>query len=112
MVVMERRHRRRSRGEVGSALPLLGLAFAFVLVCTALLAGISDRVVSRARAQSAADAAALAGVVEGRSGAEELARENRATLVSFDQSGSGVHVVVERDGVRAAAAADLELELR
>ena len=112
MVVMARRHTHRSRGEVGSALPLLGLVFAFLLVCTALLAGVTDRVVSRARAQSAADAAALAGVVEGRSGAEELARENQASLVSFEQSGSVVQVVVQRDGVQAAASADLELQLR
>ncbi len=109
---MAQRRMHRSGGERGSALPLLGLMFAFLLVCTALLVGVTDRVVSRARAQSAADAAALAGVVEGRSGAEDLARENRATLVSFEQSGSVVRVVVQRDGVQAAASADLELQLR
>ena len=103
---------RRARAEAGSVLPLLGLAISFLLVAAVVLAGLGDRVVSRARAQSAADAAALAGVVEGRAGAEELARANQARLETFEQSGSFVRVVVEHDGMRAEATANLELQVR
>ncbi|MDA3038452.1 MAG: hypothetical protein O3C27_02785 [Actinomycetota bacterium] len=85
---------------------------ALLMVCTVLLAGLSQRIASRLRPQSAADASALAGVVEGRAGAEELARANRSRLETFEQSGSIVRVVVEHDGVRAEATADLELQVR
>ncbi len=104
--------RQRAQAEAGSVLPLVGLALAFLLVAAVVLAGLGDRVVSRARAQSAADAAALAGVVEGRAGAEELARANQARLETFEQSGSIVRVVVEHDGMRAEATANLELQVR
>jgi outer membrane lipoprotein SlyB len=95
----------------GSILPLLALGLAGLMLVAILLGGLTRSLVSRARAQSAADAVALAGVVEGEAAAAELARRNGATLISFERDGVMVVVVVEVGGVRADAAAELDLDL-
>jgi capsid protein len=46
------------------------------------------------RAQTAADAAALAGAADGEAGARSLARANGARLVSFRIDGHEVEVIV------------------
>lgn len=94
--------------ERGSVLPLVVLVVALALVIAVGIGMIAHVAVDRAEAQAAADASALAGVVEGRSGAIDLARLNGAELVGFSASGVGIEVVIERNGVRAVAAAVLE----
>lgn len=75
-------------------------------VAAVVLAELGGLAVSRARARSAADAAALAGAVEGRSGADEVARANGAVLASFEAQGQMVEVVIELDGATARARAE------
>ncbi len=86
-----------------------------VLVLVAMLAvgaaGLGFRVVGRARAQNAADAAALAAAVEpddgrARAVAARLAAGNGAELVSFRRASTTVVVVVEIAHRRATAAAE------
>jgi outer membrane lipoprotein SlyB len=77
---------------------------ASVMVAVGRLGGdIAERV----RAQTAADAAALAGVVEGRGAAERLAARHGATLVRWSDDGSVVTVEVRLgDAVVTARATD------
>ncbi len=95
--------------ERGSGLPLIGLSLAFLLVMVSILTMIAGRIVDRTQAQSAADAAALAGLADGEAGARLLAAENGARLLSFSTSGNEVEVVVELAGVRAIADAERSL---
>lgn len=91
--------------ERGSIVPIVALVVALAAAVSIGLGMIAHRTVLRAEAQAAADAAALAGVVEGRAGAADLARRNGAGLVDFVVEGSTVEVEVNRRGVRAVAAA-------
>ena len=90
---------------------MIVLGMVGLLIGVMLLGALGRGVVLRARAQSAADAAALAGAVEGEPAAVELARRNGATLVEFEERGTAVHVIVDVHGVRAEASAELDLEL-
>jgi hypothetical protein len=65
----------------------------------------STRIVDRGRAQTAADAAALAGTTGGRGAAVRLASNNGAVVVSYSEDAEVVTVVVEVDGERATARA-------
>jgi D-alanyl-D-alanine carboxypeptidase-like protein/putative Flp pilus-assembly TadE/G-like protein len=80
---------------------------AVALVGTMLLAlGPMGRAVGqRTQARNAADAAALAGAAEGEPSAREVARENHAELVRFEEVGDSVVVEVEIDGITAFARA-------
>jgi predicted MarR family transcription regulator len=64
-----------------------------------------QRIVDRGRAQTAADAAALAATEGGRSAAQRLATSNGAVLVGYSESGEVVTVEVELHGERATARA-------
>lgn len=97
----------RISGERGSVLPLMLVMVALVAVMGLGLVDVGRMAVLRAEAQSAADVAALAGVVEGRLGAADLAHRNDAELVSFRRVGLVIEVIVERYGVSAKAAATL-----
>ena len=99
------------RTERGASLPLVAMVLAVVLMVTSVVIGLSVRVIDRTRAQSAADAAALAGVVEGESGARRLAAANGGELVVFAADGNTVRVVVVVDGWRAEAVAERSLEI-
>ncbi|MEX1104702.1 MAG: pilus assembly protein TadG-related protein [Ilumatobacteraceae bacterium] len=96
---------RRTLHDRGSVVLLV----AAVIVLAGLMAiGVSRLGVAadeRARAQTAADAAALAGVSGGRPAASRLAGANGGDLVSFERSGWAVTVVVEVGGARATARA-------
>lgn len=92
----------RERGQI---LPLVALLLALTAGAAVLVAQVGRVVDERARAATAADAAALAGAVEGRSGAEELARRNGAVLVAFRQEGPDTVVVVRVGRARAEARA-------
>jgi type II secretory pathway pseudopilin PulG len=61
--------------------------------------------VARARAQAAADAAALAGAAHDRAAAAQLAEADGAHLVEFQRLGTDVLVTVEVGDMRASARA-------
>ena len=65
----------------------------------------AQRIVDRGRAQTAADAAALAATEGGRSAAQRLATRNGAVLIGYSELGDAVTVVVELRGERATARA-------
>lgn len=85
------------------------MLMAVVVVSAALVAvGLAQAgavVVDRQRAQTAADAAALAGLSGGRVAAQQLAASNGAALLSYDQHGFDVTVVVRVGQVSARARA-------
>lgn len=83
------------------------VAAVLLVAVTAGLVRLGETGVARTRAQSAADAAALASLDGGRPAAEALASANGASVVSW-RRGPGRHevtVVVEFDGVSATARA-------
>jgi hypothetical protein len=92
--------------ERGQAVPLLALvllvAAAVLLVVTRLGIGATWR----AQARTAADAAALAGAVDGEAAARRLAEANGTELVSFTERGDRVVVVVRRREAQARATAE------
>ncbi|MGZ4724814.1 MAG: hypothetical protein ACXV8L_11445, partial [Ilumatobacteraceae bacterium] len=63
------------------------------------------RVIDRGRAQTAADAAALAATNGGLRAAQRLAGSNGGRLISYEVAGDSVIVVVEVAGERATARA-------
>jgi hypothetical protein len=87
----------------GQTLPLVVLILALAAAVMVLVARVGSTVDDRARAVTAADAAALAGAAEGRAAAEELARRNGGVLEDFHQE-DGDTVVVVRVGVARAQA--------
>lgn len=95
--------------ERGSALPLVSLALGIVLLAALLLSAAAQAVHDRARAQTAADAAALAGVVDGPGAARELAAANGGELVGLAEEGDGIVVRVRVGRAVAEARATLEL---
>ena len=93
----------RDRGQ--AALVLVVVASVVFVVSTAALAVLGGRVVERTRAQTAADAAALASVVGGRPNAEALAERHGAELVSWARGpGNDEVTVVVRLGHAQATA--------
>ncbi len=79
---------------------------AVALVGVALVARLGVAADDAARARTAADAAALAGAVEGRRVAAEIAEANGAALLEFVRQGSVVEVLVEVNRARARARAE------
>jgi hypothetical protein len=84
-------------------LPLYALILLVAAGAAVVVAYLGREAVRDARAQTAADAAALAGVAEGQPGATELATTNGATLEAFVIEGKTVSVRV-RLGDRHAVA--------
>jgi predicted MarR family transcription regulator len=82
---------------------LVGVAIC-AAVTLALVPFLTD-LVHRQQAQSAADAAALAGVTGGRSASASLAAANDGVLVSWSRSGRAVTVTVAVGDQRATARA-------
>lgn len=97
--------------ERGSALPLVALSLAFLVVMAMLLTLLTGRVHDQQQAQTAADAAALAGAAAGEHAARSLAEQNGAALVSFRAEDLTVSVTVEVRGVEAVASARLSVVL-
>lgn len=91
--------------------PLMAVGGAFVVIVVALLTVLVDAVVDRARAQTAADLAVLAGVIEGPGEARRLAVANGAEVISFERRDDLVIITVQVDRALATAAATLELEV-
>ena len=97
----------RGRGEHGQALPLVAGALALVAVLAVGAVRLGGVVADRARAHTAADAAALAGAAEGRVVAAEVAAANGAQLTGYQSSGSTVEVTVQVGDVKATARSEL-----
>lgn len=89
----------------GQAVVLLLAVVVMAAVSVIALGEFGARVVDRGRAQTAADAAALAATRGGRPAAERLATSNGGRLISFSESADAVVVVVEVAGERASAQA-------
>ena len=92
--------------ERGQALPLLAAVLVVAAAAALVVADLGVAAVERAKARTAADAAALAGAAEGEAAARQVAAANGRELVSFTRDGVVVEVVV-RAG-RAAARATAE----
>ena len=105
------RHRRWGRlgGEHGQVLPLVALLLVLALGAALLGTRLGVLIIDRHRAQTAADAAALAAVEGGRYAAERAARVNGGRLEVFvvepGHPHAGVLVVVRVGEARATAVA-------
>ena len=93
------------RGDAGQAVPLLAGVMALVVSVVIGLVALGNLVGARARAQSAADAAALAGAARGRPAAVAMAVENRGELESFAARDGEVEVTVRVGDARATSRA-------
>lgn len=102
---MVRSGRGFAAADSGQVIPLA--AALMVLVITALVALVpaGEVLADRARASTAADAAALAGAAEGEDAARALAEANGAELVEFRQEGEEVLVRARVGDVEASARA-------
>jgi hypothetical protein len=103
-----KRRRRRSAIDAGQAMPFVLVILVMVaLSCIAMLR-LSRGATDAARARTAADAAALAGVRDGQGAARRLASANGGSLVEYrDISDVEVEVVVQVGEARALATAEL-----
>ncbi len=104
-VHMENARRRRCRRDDGQLVPLVAIVVAVVLLLAVVVVRLGLQLDRRARAQSAADAAALAGASEGEDAAGVITEANGAVLESFTARGAEVEVVVRIDDERATARA-------
>jgi len=95
----------RAAQDRGQAVVLLLVVVVMVAMSVVAIGAFGHRIVARGRAQTAADAAALAAARGGRSAAEHLASLNGASLQRFVQDGDVVTVVVALDGISATARA-------
>lgn len=93
------------RGERGSVIPFLALLIVAVGGLCLGLGRLGGDAVAAAQAQTAADAAALAGAAEGESAAREVAGANGAELVAFVAEGPEVQVRARVDDAEAVARA-------
>jgi len=98
-------------GEGGQIVPLVLLCVVAVAAAGLVLAQLAGRAQLMARAQTAADAAALAGAgnwpaTSAERAAVELAAANGAELTGFEADGSVARVEVRLGGEVAAAAAE------
>jgi uncharacterized membrane protein len=98
------RARTNSRDR-GQAVVLMAMVVAFAALVALGVAHVGAVMLQRQQAQTAADAAALAGLHGGRAAAVQLAAANDAALLSFVQQGDTVTVVVASGQVRARASA-------
>jgi len=89
----------------GSVTVLSVAVLAVAASCTVGVGVVARGLGDAARASSAADAAALAGVAGGRAAAEEVARANGASLVDFATRGIVAEVRVRFGRADATAAA-------
>lgn len=86
-------------------MPWLLLVVLLAMSLVVMAARLGSVVDDAARARTAADAAALAGAVDGEARARQLAAANGGELVSFVATSTGVDVVVRVGAARARAEA-------
>ena len=99
---------RTRRRDEGQALPLMAGVLALVATVAVGLVALGNLVGERARAQTAADAAALAGAARGRPAAVAMARENHGDLEAFAAQGAEVEVTVRGGEATATSRARRE----
>jgi len=92
-------------GDGGQAVPLAAAMLALVGVALVALVPVGRALAERARARTAADAAALAGAAGGEPAARELAEANGARLLELESDGDEVVVRVQVGDVDAYARA-------
>jgi hypothetical protein len=109
---MSRTRTPRSRGsggrdgnDDGQIVPLAAALVGFCCVALLALAPVARALDDRARARTAADAAALAGAADGERTAREVAGANGADLLEIERSGDEVVVQVRVGEVEAYARA-------
>jgi len=93
----------RCRGQSGQTLPFVALMLVGLGVVSLLVGKLGGAAVTRARAVAAADTAALAGAVGGRSDAEAVARANGGRMLGFDRVGDDARVRVGVGSAEASA---------
>lgn len=91
--------------ERGSALPLMVVAVVLAGTLALFVGRMGGAAGDRARAQTAADASALAGAAEGEDAARALASANGARVLSYVQQGLDTRVVVELGRAQASGKA-------
>ena len=99
---------RRWRGERGQVLPFVALVLVLAGALALFVGRLSGAAVSRARARTAADAAALAGAAEGEAAARSVAAANGGVVESYAVEGADVAVVVRVGSAHAPARARRE----
>lgn len=97
-----------ARTQRGQVVPLLAVTLVLFGLVALGLVRVSATVIHRSAAQAAADATALAGVLDGPDAAREVAAANDAQVVTYVPDGIELQVTVERRGVRATARARWE----
>jgi hypothetical protein len=99
----------RWRVERGQVLPLVAVVVLLAGASTVAIGRLAGAAVSRARARTAADAAALAGAAEDEGSARAMAAANDGELLSLHELGpSDVEVVVRVGDATAQARARRE----
>jgi Putative Flp pilus-assembly TadE/G-like len=96
----------RAGGEGGQVLPFVALIVLVVGGAVIVVGHLGRLAVDRARARTAADAAALAGAGAGRPAAEEVSHDNRAVLEDYVADKGVVEVRVRVGDSRATARAE------
>jgi hypothetical protein len=96
-----------ARGDraAGQTTPLVALLFVIVAGALLALGHLGALVADRSRAQTAADAAALAGATDGEGRARMVAARNGAEVRSYASDGAAVEVVVRVGSAEASARA-------
>lgn len=95
----------RFRGDAGQAMPLAIAVIVVAAILTIAFGAMARDVIDAARAQTAADAAALASIEGGESGAAAIAGRHGGRLLSWSRSGASVTVVVQVGDAVATARA-------
>jgi uncharacterized membrane protein len=95
----------RARGDGGLSVPLTAAALLVAVVGLSLTARMGEILVDHARARTAADAAALAGAIEGRDAASDAAVRNGAQLTAFTTDGATATATVSVGQTEATATA-------
>ena len=98
-------NKQMNRSDSGQVLPLVSVVLVLVTVVCVGLTRLGVGVAERARARTAADAAALAGARDGEDVAGEVASENHGELVAYVARDGEVEVTVRVGGSTARARA-------
>jgi hypothetical protein len=99
-------------GERGQAMPFVVLIMVMAALACVALIQLAGAATDAARARTAADAAALAGVRDGIGAARRLAAANGSTVVSYRElSDVEVEVVVTVGEATALATAELAVKM-
>jgi len=91
--------------DAGQATPLVALLFVITAGALLALGHLGAILADRTRAQTAADAAALAGATDGEGRARDVAARNGGEVRSYVAQGSEVEVVVRVGQADASARA-------